>query len=113
MTNYSYITSEMSLPNLENNIISSNQELDKVWLLFEYFFTTDCSLKDQNKHLILFIQHHIQENDFTTLNRLFQDDGINDLHVSLLKSASIFTSNIENLRNEKEKLDLLVKEKLS
>lgn len=111
----SYLTSDTIFTSTDNINASSisNQSLDKVRVLFEYFFTTTCSMKDQNKYLILFIQYHVQNNELEILNRLFSDNAIKDLHVSLIKSASIFTSNIDELKDVREDLNDLVRQKLS
>jgi hypothetical protein len=100
MGNSMYITSSIDDFNIENvseNITIGNKNLDKVRVLFEYLFTTSDTLKSQNKYLILFIQHYIQENKIETINRFLLDNAISDLDVSLLKSTLLITDNVKEL----------------
>jgi hypothetical protein len=97
MRNTTYTTSSIdnfNIKNISENVIIGDENLDSVRLLFEYLFTTDDSLKLQNKYLILFIQYYIGMDNKEIINRFFLDNAIDDLDVSLLKSALLMTENI-------------------
>ena len=67
---------------------------DSVRIIYEYLFSSEDSLKDKNKYLFLFLQHHIKENNIDIVGRFLNDSAIKELHPSLLKSALIMTDNV-------------------
>jgi hypothetical protein len=72
MANNFYTTSSfehLNINNLSDGMIVCDENLDSVSVLFEYLFTTEQNLKSQNKYLILFLQHYINE-DIEMINRL-------------------------------------------
>lgn len=78
---------------------TGNHNLDVIRVLFEYLFTTEHSLKEQNKYLYLFLQSYIEQNNIELINRLLSDNALNDLHPSLIKSILIMTERIEGVNN--------------
>ena len=115
MGNSIYITSSSSNFNIENiteNITIGDENLDSVRVLFEYLFTTEHSLKSQNKYLILFIQHYILDNKSATIKRFFLDNAIEDLDASLLKSALLITENIPELSESRLTVSSIFEKKL-
>ncbi len=76
---------------------SGKKNLNNVRVIYEYLFSSEDTLKEKNKYLILFLQHHIQNNDLDILNKFLSDCAIKDLHASLLKSSLIMIENVEGL----------------
>lgn len=88
-----------TITNLNVNDLSTFEStgidnFDALTVLFEYLFTTEASLKDQNKYLFLFLQHYIEQHDVELINKLLSENALNDLHPSLLKSILIMTERI-------------------
>jgi hypothetical protein len=106
MANNFYTTSSfehLNINNLSDGMIVCDENLDSVSVLFEYLFTTEQNLKSQNKYLILFLQHYINE-DIEIVKKFFLDDAIEDLHISLLKSALLISENIAELEESRARL---------
>ena len=91
---------------------TGNQNLDVIRILFEYLFTTEDSLKEQNKYLFLFLQSYIQQNNTEILNRLLSDNALSDLHPSLLKSILIMTEHLEDVNNNRESVSQILNAKI-
>ncbi|EKT3958621.1 hypothetical protein AAIP55_002393 [Flavobacterium psychrophilum] len=116
MGNSIYITSStdnFSIENITENISIGDENLDSVRVLFEYLFTTEQSLKLQNKYLILFIHHYIQENKKEIINNFFLDNAIEDLDISLLKSALLITENLPELSESRLIVNSIFEKKIN
>nr|WP_315209068.1 hypothetical protein [uncultured Flavobacterium sp.] len=76
---------------------SGKKNFDNIRIIYEYLFSSEDSLKEKNKYLILFLQHHIQNDAINIVNKFLSDCAIRDLHASLLKSSLIMIQNVDEL----------------
>jgi hypothetical protein len=95
-----------------NYTFTSTQNMDMVRVLYEYLFTTDQSMKEKNKFLLLFLQGYIQENNVELIKRILSENALKDLHPSLIKSALIMTEHLQGIEASRERAAQIFKEKM-
>lgn len=94
--------SDTGITNLRlNTLLYTAGGLDKASVLFEYLFKNTDSLTEKNKVLFIFLEDNIRRNDLNTINRFINDDAINDLHKSLLKSCLLMVENLQGVSTER------------
>jgi hypothetical protein len=103
-------TTMQTYPTTTNSFIG---KLDAVRVLFEYIFTSPHSMKQKNKYVFLFLDHHIKINNVKLLNRYLSDNALRDCHPSILKSTLIMTENVPGIEESRAKVVHLFNEKMT
>lgn len=106
------ITTESTLHTKEGQSNFFIGSLDAVRVLFEYLFSSNQTMKEKNKYVILFLQHHINKNNTKILIKLLSDQALRDCHPSILKSILIMTENVQGLEEYRLKTVQIFQEKM-
>lgn len=91
----------ISIEDLKKIEGTAQTNIDVVRILYDHIFSSEDSMKDKNKFLMLYLQHYITADDTNLINRVLSDTAITDLHPSLLKSMLIMTENVNGVNREK------------
>ena len=110
--NYSTTTANLQF-NQDNNAIIGQEQLDPVRIIFEYFFTTEHTMKKQNMFLLTFLEYYIANNRSDIVKQFLSETALNDLHASLLNSTIFMIENIPQLQDEKHRIAGILNEKLN
>jgi hypothetical protein len=103
-------TSRLQIVNLSN--FEATGSLDAGYVLFDYLFTVEQTMKEKNKVLLLFLQDHVARNNVNLINRILLDNAFKDLHASLLKSALIMTEHLAGVEKGRQKISSILNDKL-
>jgi hypothetical protein len=89
--------------NLGNQV--TQLRVDPVWYVYSFLFNNQISLKDRNKWLLLFLQHHIVENNICLLKDLMSElTPIRDMHISFVKAILMMTEHVEEVQEERDRI---------
>ncbi|MBS1601162.1 MAG: hypothetical protein JST42_00745 [Bacteroidetes bacterium] len=105
-----FATTTNNTVNLDNLQVSQSTGTQR--MLFEYFFTTADSLKEQNKLFFIFLQYAVNNNGHELVQRILSDDALKDIHPSLIKSALIMTEHVPGLEAATKKAHEILLSKL-
>lgn len=68
---------------------------------FDYYCVSSDSLVDRNKTMMLFLQKGIENHQYDILDKFINDDRVENLHLSLLKSILIMVENCKEISSAK------------
>lgn len=86
--------------------------IDPVTIVYDYLFSSEDSIIEKNKYIILFVQRNIQNAEFKTIVKFLNDSSISDLDISILYSISIIIRQFNQLKEQSIKLEKLIADKV-
>ena len=87
--------------------------VSKLQRFFGYIFTSDESMKEKNKSVLLYLNENLQNLPFVKCFLSEVATVNNDLHPSLIKSALIMTQSVDGTEQERANLEEILKCKLA
>jgi len=88
----------------ESRLREQTESENQIQYLFQYFFNTLDTLKEQNKRLLVFLNDTIKQKRYSEINSFINEGDVAKLDISLLKSAMIMTESLSIHKVDTQKL---------